>query len=71
MTIIISPKDSTDYLTLEDVKTYFQEGSCFTFVFEDGSIRMYPQEHIWYIRVNSPVKDKQISNKNLFETGPR
>jgi hypothetical protein len=51
MNVIISPKDTTNKIPLADVRCYFQEGNCFTIVFNNGETRMYPLMHIWYVSV--------------------
>lgn len=36
---IISPKDNCDKITLKNVKSFFQEGNAFSFLFTDDSVR--------------------------------
>ncbi len=49
MKITISPKDTTDKITLA-VEFTWQEGEMFCVRFEGGVIRKYPMQHIWYIQ---------------------
>ena len=49
MDITLSPKDTTQKIELNNVKYFTQEHRTFLVVFEDGSTRNYPFEHIWYL----------------------
>lgn len=49
MRFVISPRDSSDKLTLEHVSCVYQGGDSFVVHFDDGRVRYYPMQHIWYI----------------------
>lgn len=53
MKLILSPKDSTCKVILEDVASFCQEGITLLVVFECGTARNYPLEHIWYYETNA------------------
>lgn len=53
MKIRITPKDSVgEESKFElDVKCWYPAYGTFQLVLEDGTIRVYPMEHIWYMEV--------------------
>lgn len=51
-TLILSPKDTTSKITLNDVESFYQEGRTLTVIFKHGNIRNYPLEHLWYYESN-------------------
>jgi hypothetical protein len=52
MILILSPKDNLNKITLEAVKTFALEGETLLVVFEDGTTRNYPLQHLWYYQSN-------------------
>ncbi len=48
MKLRLSPKDNAGKMTLENVSGFAVEGPTLMVVFEDGRIRNYPLEHLWY-----------------------
>ncbi len=48
MKLRISPKDNLGKIDLENVSSFALEGVTLLVVFENGSTRNYPLEHIWY-----------------------
>lgn len=52
MKLILSPKDTVAKITLENVRTFAQEGHTVCVCFTDGRIRNYPFMHIWYYESN-------------------
>lgn len=48
MKLILSSKDTTCKITLQEVQYFAQEGETLLVVFEDGRVRNYPFMHIWY-----------------------
>lgn len=50
MRITIVPKDSVNQRLSYEVVTWFHSHGAFSFVMEDGSVRVYPDAHVWYIQ---------------------
>ncbi len=50
MKITIVPKDSVGQQLQYDVLTWYHSHNAFTFVNLDGSSRIYPDAHIWYVK---------------------
>ena len=48
MRLILSPKDNSNKLVLENVETFQPEGETLGVVFKDGVQRNYPLTHIWW-----------------------
>ena len=48
MNLILSPKDAPHKIILDGVSTFRLEGETLLVVFDDGSARNYPLQHIWY-----------------------
>ena len=49
-TVTIVPKDSVGQrLTLEGVVCWFHSHGAYTFVFDGGKSRTYPESHVWYV----------------------
>lgn len=53
MTLILSPKDSINKITLKDVETFCEEVNTLLVVFKDGRTRNYPHRHLWYWETDS------------------
>jgi hypothetical protein len=56
MKILVSPKDTLCKIEFDNVKTYYQEGHTLAIVMEDGAVRNYPLEHIWYYEKTADIK---------------
>ena len=48
MKLILSPKDTTSKITLDNVNAFSLEGETLLVVFNDGRTRNYPLQHLWY-----------------------
>jgi len=59
MKYIVSPRDSSDKLVLDDVVCCYQGGGSFVFHFADGRVRSYPQQHVWYVERQMEPKKKR------------
>jgi len=47
--IILSPKDTTKKIPMDDAEFWWQEHLLLCIRFKDGRIRHYPMFHIWYL----------------------
>mgnify|MGYP001565291413 CR=1 len=65
MIVTITPKDScAQKLMLRDVATWYHSHGQYVFVFGSpyGSVRSYPDAHIWYIEVTAPSNNNGDNN---------
>lgn len=60
MQLLLSPKDNLGKIILEDVYTYALEGETLLVIFEDGSTRNYPLQHLWYYGSHTKYHNKKL-----------
>lgn len=48
MNLILSPKDNMNKIVLENVETFALEGNTLVVIFNDGTFRNYPLQHLWW-----------------------
>ena len=47
-TLKIKPKDSTAPVYYHNVLAHYTEGNTLAVLFQDGAVRNFPLQHIWY-----------------------
>ena len=59
MEILISFKDTSTIKVVEKVKSYWSDYNVLNIVTEDGTLRTYPDRHIFYVEVPEYYSEKE------------